>query len=372
MNQNIADGPSTRSGTYRILIFTLAALSLATLIVFALTALFPRVNASFFVAGIVGILLLLALYYFFNKQNNGSVGKIITQLEDTYQQEISLREERIKEQAKELEATSSRLEEARRTIDRNSKDLKVMNQVLDLKVEQRTRDLEQANLDLSTFLYRSSHDIMGPMATLTGLCNVAKIEIQDPVSLQYLDKITTTAGKMNRIIRNLNDVFELRNRELFIEKAKLLTLCQEVVEEGFDAFALKNMELLYDIEANLEVSTDMDLLKSVLFELIKNAISYRSSATEHHNFIKISARKRNKNTTQIQVADNGAGIQTETVKKIRAMLSHSTEVTKVVGLGLFIAKTKANRIKGTLELISDGNADVTTFQVTIPQLKPEV
>src|SRR5690606_13504713 len=54
-------------------------------------------------------------------------------------------------------------------------------------------DLKFKNNELDTFIYKASHDLRGPIASLMGLYNAATIEIKDPKSLEYLEYINKTA-----------------------------------------------------------------------------------------------------------------------------------------------------------------------------------
>ncbi|MEM9681088.1 MAG: tetratricopeptide repeat protein, partial [Bacteroidota bacterium] len=88
--------------------------------------------------------------------------------------------------------TNRELAEAKRIIEQQ-------NNVLEEKVRERTKELKEANAalmksntDLDNFIYKTSHDIRGPLATLQGMCNVALIDIQEQKSRDYFDKIGKT------------------------------------------------------------------------------------------------------------------------------------------------------------------------------------
>ena len=50
------------------------------------------------------------------------------------------------------------------------------------------QSLKQVNDELDNFIYKTSHDIRGPLASLKGMCNVALMDVKDPIALEYLKK----------------------------------------------------------------------------------------------------------------------------------------------------------------------------------------
>ncbi|MDH4057626.1 MAG: tetratricopeptide repeat protein, partial [Cyclobacteriaceae bacterium] len=95
----------------------------------------------------------------------------------------------IEDQNKELQAHTHILQ---REVDKATSDLKVVN-----------ASLEKANEELDNFIYKTSHDIRGPLASLKGMCNVALMDVKDPLALDYLSKLDLTAAKLNRILTRL-------------------------------------------------------------------------------------------------------------------------------------------------------------------------
>src|SRR5690606_39433630 len=92
------------------------------------------------------------------------------------------------------------------------------NKDLDREVEKKTAELERVNLshkqvndELDNFIYKTSHDIRGPLASLKGMCNVAIMDVKDPLALDYFNKLDATAEKLNTILTRLLIINQINN-----------------------------------------------------------------------------------------------------------------------------------------------------------------
>ena len=113
------------------------------------------------------------------------------------------------------------LNDAKRVITEQNERLMKTNEYLDQQVVEKTQDLFmanealiQVNHELDNFIYRTSHDIRGPLVTLKGVCNVALLDVKDEVALDYLDKLDATATKLNVILTRLLIVNKINLWEL--------------------------------------------------------------------------------------------------------------------------------------------------------------
>ncbi|MCW5912955.1 MAG: sensor histidine kinase, partial [Cyclobacteriaceae bacterium] len=123
------------------------------------------------------------------------------------------------------------------------------NEILEKRVKERTEELIRANTELQTnlvtiskqseiieaknaeldgFFYRISHDLKGPISSLLGLSHLAKIEVNDPKAIDYLNRQYEQVERLNQIIRGLINLTRLNNTGLSREKIdfdKLVDTC---------------------------------------------------------------------------------------------------------------------------------------------------
>jgi signal transduction histidine kinase len=129
-----------------------------------------------------------------NRLKNAANRRLKEQNEQVISQKQDLERHRDSLELKNLE-----LKLAQETIEAQNARLRLANVELEEKVRERTAELSQAYSDLMqsdqefrTFMYRASHDLKGPIATLLGLCNVALLDVQEPMSLDYLGMLRQT------------------------------------------------------------------------------------------------------------------------------------------------------------------------------------
>lgn len=238
------------------------------------------------------------------------------------------------------------------------------NVELNAQVYERTKKLMEANKELSTFLYRSSHDIQGPLTTLRGLCQLANKDINDPQASAYVFMINDTTNKLYHTIKSINNVYEIKHKDIEAENIKLKPLIGEISETFENDMKDKGISLSIDIHDSLSIWADREITMLVLTELIKNSIQFNSRLNGKPPYIRIVADKLNEHI-QIKIEDNGLGISADTHHLMFEMFQKGTEHSKGAGLGLYAAKIGVEKLKGSIHLNTD-NPKFTSFRIVIP------
>ncbi|TLY91324.1 MAG: response regulator [Gammaproteobacteria bacterium] len=84
--------------------------------------------------------------------------------------------------------------------------LRRMNEELELRVRERTRDLEIANRDLEAFSYSVSHDLREPLRAVEGFCEMFRTEFGSSVpepGRRILERVWAGASRMTRLVNDL-------------------------------------------------------------------------------------------------------------------------------------------------------------------------
>lgn len=71
--------------------------------------------------------------------------------------------------------------------------------------------LEQKNLELDHFLYRSSHDLRGPLATIKGLASLAQMDNDLQNVKSYIEKIQSFSQQLDDTLRNIQYLADSKN-----------------------------------------------------------------------------------------------------------------------------------------------------------------
>jgi signal transduction histidine kinase len=181
---------------------------------------------------------------------------------------------------------------------------------LERKVEERTHQLELANLAKSRFLAAASHDLRQPLHAL-GLF-VAQLHTEPDAAerRRIVERIDAAAAAMKKLFTALLDISQLDAGILpdLVEFpiAQLLA----ATETTFGETACEKGLELRVVSSSLWVRSDIILLGRVLLNLVTNAVRY----TDHGGVV-VGCRRRGKRV-RIEVWDSGPGIPEDQRGKI--------------------------------------------------------
>lgn len=226
--------------------------------------------------------------------------------------------------------------------------------------------LEEKIKDLDTFIYRSSHDLKGPLASLQGLLNVAKSEINDEVANQYLKLIEKSVMNLDTILMDLLNITKITQGSLSIVELNIKDIILKIISSFENLPEYSNIKWELDFDKNEILYLDKSLVKNIFQNLIINAIKYQDKEKEH-TVIKISTRSFNDEMI-IKIEDNGEGISENLQKSVFEMFFRGNTKSTGTGLGLYIVKNAVEKSGGKIELVSKEKVG-SIFTIYLP-LKP--
>jgi len=216
-----------------------------------------------------------------------------------------------------------------------------------------TKQLKTANADLENFIYSASHDLRSPISNLEGLIQILKNELGDKIGAPELTLVQMITKSITRFKQTIFDLTELSTFQKQIEEAKEPVILEEVFEDVITSIA-NNIE-----ESGAEIKTDFKVseikfarknLRSIIFNLLINAVKYRS--TTRPLKIKISSRKKG-NAIFLEIEDNGLGFLPEQKEKMFQMFKRLHSHVDGTGVGLYIVKKIAENSGGRIEVESE-------------------
>ncbi|MBI3218364.1 MAG: tetratricopeptide repeat-containing sensor histidine kinase [Bacteroidetes bacterium] len=271
-----------------------------------------------------------------------------------YYKEKSKANKELREQQEEIQAQSEELQEANYMIAN-------INRSLEEKVETRTSELKQAYKELDTFFYRSSHDFRRPITTFLGLAGVAKITVKDPVSLELFEKVSETAGSLDKMLQKLQSISDVGSQQMIYKDVFLDELVRETMEGLADVIKRKGIQVRKEIKQQVPFVSYPAMVKIILENLIENSVHF---AITENPFLKVVISVTEAEAI-IEVQDNGEGILEEYQSRIFEMYFRANERSKGNGLGLYIARKAAEKLNGTISFVS-AYAKGSTFTVRLP------
>lgn len=272
-----------------------------------------------------------------------------------------------------IKRVNVKLSEAKEVIQRQNKELEYKNRELDIEVDRKTIDLarvntslKQVNDELDNFIYKTSHDIRGPLASLKGMCNVALMDVTDPTALEYLRKLDATAERLNSILTRLVIINQINNSKLTVRPVDFRAIVNDVMllekKKGLPADLAINIK----IENNIDIESDRELVRIVLENLIDNAIKFYNDSDRVDSFINVTITSMDNGGARVRVVDNGIGVSEASPGKLFQMFSRASERSETGGIGLYITKTATEKIGGRVGLLTTPEG-YTEFYVIFPR-----
>jgi signal transduction histidine kinase len=237
--------------------------------------------------------------------------------------------------------------------------LREMNENLEHMVVERTAELTKRNAELDSFVYRVSHDLRAPIASILGLISVAE---QDTSNVnQYLEYIRRSALKQDEFIREILDHAKNSRSEPKPEEVYFENLIEQVWNNIQPSDV--PVEKKFFIKQEEAFISDNWRLQVIFNNLLSNAIRYRRDGCVN---IKVSGIVK-QNRATITVEDQGQGISQAHLDKVFNMFYRASATSSGSGLGLYIVKETVQRLGGEVRIESQVDAG-TKVTLTIPAL----
>ncbi|HTJ53476.1 MAG TPA: triple tyrosine motif-containing protein, partial [Cyclobacteriaceae bacterium] len=274
----------------------------------------------------------------------------------------------IETQKEEIRDKNEKLEHAYEEVNTVNEELQRVNTNLEKLVEDRTEELRftikklvETDEGLSTFLYRSSHDLRGPIASLLGLARLAKVQSNPEELVYYFGNIEKVATRMLRLLNRLNDTGALFRAKRQMEVIDVNDFIQSIKAKLKIANAEDLVRIEFENQVGQSLMCDSTLLNHIILNLMENSIIFRGA---NHPFATCVLRTVDHQLV-VQVTDNGTGISEEVRDRIFEMFYRGSEKSVGNGLGLFLVKKSLEILEGTIEITSEPNS-VTIVKVWIP------
>lgn len=256
-------------------------------------------------------------------------------------------------------------------------ELKKFNQQLEAKVRDRTHELQEANRDLvrlndekNHFLAIATHDLRAPLAGISGLLSVMKLDKEQLSSrhLEYIQLMEETSGNMEALISDLLDLsrIEQGTHEVTLSEINVARLFGQMHDRFATWASKKNITLSFQTEDNAKsLVSDSNLLARILDNLISNAIKFSPRSSQ----VMVVAT-RQESAFCFDVHDEGPGIKPEErgllFRRFQKLSARPTDGENSSGLGLSIVRDIADLLKGSVTVLDRSPNKGTTFRVTLP------
>jgi two-component system, sensor histidine kinase and response regulator len=241
---------------------------------------------------------------------------------------------------------------------------------LEQTVQERTRELIEANAAKDEFLSIASHELKTPLSSLKGMTQLLRRRLERAGSSEAssLASIERSIRRMELLVNDLLDT-SLITTGMFVlhpSRCDLVTLCQRLIEEFMAGTLQAPMVTLEKPDEPIEVEIDVERVSQVILNLLANAQKYSPEGAP------ITMKlERNGDMCSISVSDRGVGIPPEVLSHIferfyRVPGIEPQRGSRVgLGLGLYISHKIVECHGGTIDVQSNPGSG-STFSITLP------
>jgi signal transduction histidine kinase len=258
-----------------------------------------------------------------------------------------------------------------------NRDLTLLNQNLEKRVLERTLDLENLNHELKAlnlskdkFLSVISHDLRNPLSSLILASSYLKDNIERTSAQEIKNLSDMIHRTLNEMLHQLDELIEFskkqRKKTVFNPERLQLAACVDEAWTLLKNNAIqKSIALENEVADDVHVRADSIMLRSILQNLMINAIKY---TPEGGGPVVIWAEPAD-SIVEMYVQDHGTGMSDQTKELVLGNFSHSsklgTNLEKGTGLGLLLVRDFIAQHGGTLDLESELGKG-TCFRFTLP------
>lgn len=256
-------------------------------------------------------------------------------------EEISQLAESFDSMAAALEKRQMENEVARRKIAK-------LNEELEGRVIERTKELEVANKELESFSYSVSHDLRAPLRHINGFADLLVKNSKDKLdskSNHYLDVIIKSAKQMGELIDDLLSFSRMGRTEMMHSRVHAGGLVKGILEEMKPFFEGRDVRM--QVDSLREVEADASMLRVIFMNLISNAVKYTKKCSKAEIHIGCYEDPK-RNELVFFIKDNGVGFDMQYAHKLFGVFQrlHSHEEFEGTGVGLATVQRIIHRHKG--------------------------
>ncbi len=270
---------------------------------------------------------------------------------------------------------------SRRRIQSQKMELELLHQnILDKQMEitakndllnQKNRELEELVATKDKFFSIISHDLKGPFNSLLGFLNILaedKGSLDDEKKNMIIRNLQQISKRTFEMLANLLEWASIQRKRIVSnpEQTFVRSLIQECLVVLNYNIEKKEHEVINEVDHLLAVMVDPRLLRSILINLINNAVKFTYRGGE----ISISAKMDDDpGLLKICVSDNGMGIPADKIDTLfdlgTGYRQAGTEKESGTGLGLITIKELVDLMGGRIEVTSKPD-EGSTFCIILP------
>ena len=239
-------------------------------------------------------------------------------------------------------------------------------------IEEKNEELRKTIAGRDKMYSVIAHELRSPMASMKMLFNTIMMSVEkdkiEPDIFDMLEMSNKTSEEVFSLLDNLLKWTKSQLGKLTVipQKLDISGLADGVVEVMNSVAEVKHIKLIRTDHESFFVYVDIEMIKSILRNLISNAVKFSNPDSE----IKVGIKAEDGKVI-VSVTDSGKGIKKEDQHKLLKDSTHfttyGTNSEEGSGLGLLLCRDFARKNGGELWFESEENLG-SVFSFSLPQL----
>jgi PAS domain S-box-containing protein len=244
-------------------------------------------------------------------------------------------------------------------------EIRRFNQTLELKVKERTAELQAANEKLEAFAYAASHDLKTPLRVIDTATKWLEEDLREhltPETRETMDQLRRRVGRMEKLLDDLLDYSKV-GRALDKHELEMVT-GDALMAAILDLLAPPDVFTVKVDPAFETVRVPRMPLQQILYNLINNAIKHHDKP---RGLIEVGCGESD-DYYEFFVKDDGPGIAPEYHNLIFKMFQRLNPQAQIQGSGIGLALVEKNiRTFGGRLALESAVGQGSTFRISWPK-----
>lgn len=286
-------------------------------------------------------------------------------------QELREKNSLLRKNADELNEINTQLEEKQQKVEEQSEELRTQAEKLE-KVNETLNNLVKTK---DKFFSIIAHDLKNPFNSILGFSDVLHdnyYEMSEEERMESVKILNESSYKVFELLINLLDWSRIQtgNIQFIPEKINLLNQIEQIEELYHEQLTRKDLRIIKNVERDILVHGDLQMVKTILRNIINNAIKYSVAKTN----IVINA-ELTRNAYQIEIKDGGIGMDSVQLEHLfnldKTSTAKGTAGEEGTGLGLILVKEFVEKNGGNIWVKSKPH-EGSSFFFTLPVAKNHI